>query len=67
MTPELFEQRIKIHNVRSATMVAAARLVLIGGKGQREACRMIGTTSGQLSPIVQKLKLDTCPCCGQQI
>lgn len=67
MTNEEFERRIAIHRVHSETMIAAARRVLVDGCGQREACRLVGCTSGQLNPIVKKLRADTCPCCGQAI
>lgn len=67
MTIEIFERRVKLHKLRSETIIAAARMVLIDGKGQREACRVVGTTSGQLSPVIKKLSLDQCPCCGHDI
>lgn len=67
MTSDEFERRITIHRVHSETMIAAARKVLVDGKGQRETCRMVGCTPGQLNPIIKKLRSDTCPCCGQAI
>jgi hypothetical protein len=67
MDIETFGRRVQIHRLRSETIIAAARMVLVEGRSQMDACRTIGTTSGQISPVVRKLSADTCPCCGQKI
>lgn len=67
MDAETFERRVKLHRLRSETIIAAARMVLVEGRSQMDACRTVGTTSGQLSPVVRKLADDMCPCCGRPV
>jgi len=48
--------------------VEAARLVLVDGRGVREAAREIGVDVSIVSRVVVRLRdLEVCRCCGQAV
>lgn len=67
MTSDDFSRRVSAARL-SGRAVEAARLVLVDGRGVREAAREIGVDVSIVSRVVVRLRdLEVCRCCGQAV